>query len=83
MKKKIFKTWRNILAEVGRKEMLMMGYTLKKKETILTKLNEARSTSRKRIPRFFYIPLKAFLYKNQLLFKLYSLTLLLVQRLIE
>ena len=41
------------------------------------------STSGKRIPRFFYIPLKAFLYKNQLLFKLYSLTLLLVQRLIE
>ena len=30
MKKKIFKTWRNILAEVGRKEMLMMAYTLKK-----------------------------------------------------
>ena len=31
MKKKIFKTWRNILAEVGRNEMLMMmGYTLKK-----------------------------------------------------
>ena len=24
MKKKIFKTWRNILAEVGRNEMLMM-----------------------------------------------------------
>ena len=30
MKKKIFKTWRNILAEVGWNEMLMMGYTLKK-----------------------------------------------------
>ena len=30
MKKKIFKTWRNILAKVGRNEMLMMGYTLKK-----------------------------------------------------
>ena len=30
MKKKIFKTWRNILAAVGRNEMLMMGYTLKK-----------------------------------------------------
>ena len=30
MKKKIFKTWRNILAEVDRNEMLMMGYTLKK-----------------------------------------------------
>ena len=30
MKKKIFKTWRNILAEVGRNEMLMMCYTLKK-----------------------------------------------------
>lgn len=30
MKKKIFKTLRNILAEVGRNEMLMMGYTLKK-----------------------------------------------------
>ena len=29
----------------------------------------------------FYIPLKAFLYKKQLLFKLYSLSLLLVQRL--
>ena len=28
----------------------------------------------------FYIPLKAFLYKKQLLFKLYSLSLLLVQR---
>ena len=31
----------------------------------------------------FYISLKAFLYKNQLLFKLYSLSLLLVQRLTE
>ena len=31
----------------------------------------------------FYISLKAFLYKKQLLFKLYSLSLLLVQRLTE
>lgn len=31
----------------------------------------------------FYIPLKAFLTKKQLLFKLYSLSLLLVQRLTE
>lgn len=30
MKKKIFRTWRNILSEIGRNEMLMMGYTLKK-----------------------------------------------------
>lgn len=30
MKKMIFKAWRNILAEMGRNEMLMMGYTLKK-----------------------------------------------------
>ena len=30
MKKKIFKTWRNILDEVGRNDMFMMGYTLKK-----------------------------------------------------
>lgn len=30
-----------------------------------------------------FIPLKAFLYKKQLLFKLYSLSLLLVQRLTE
>lgn len=30
MKKSILKTWKNILAEVGRNEMLMMGYTLKK-----------------------------------------------------
>lgn len=29
MKAKIVTTWRNILAEVGRNEMLMMGYTLK------------------------------------------------------
>ncbi len=30
MKKSILKTWKSILAEVGRNEMLMMGYTLKK-----------------------------------------------------
>lgn len=30
MKKKMMKTLRNILAEIGRNEALSMGYTLKK-----------------------------------------------------
>ena len=30
MKKKIMNSFRRILAEVGRNEMLMMGYTIKK-----------------------------------------------------